>query len=234
MTRLISALTLSLATLLSAGCISGLRCLDQATPNVHIAYAHQVEDVELTNSLTLIKYKVDTICRGKFVTNDYVYVGFSEGTMPKQGLPKQAILVLHLSSWHQTYAEAAQFVSGFDGDAFTIRTYDALQNDARKGILPDTLENRQKIAAISLQELAQTPRQEQISKARAIEIATVMLRADPESKVGETYKFKTNRYPYGWELFCDIINSNGGQNLGGFCLIYVGDDGEIKHIAGGE
>lgn len=233
MPQRITVVTVTLATLLSAGCASFCRCLDRDTPNVHIAYAHQIVDVELTNSLTLRKYQIDTVCRGRFVTNDYVYVGFAKASMPTQGLPQKAILILHLSSWDQTYAEAKLFVSGADGDEFAIRKYDALQNDARKGILPDTSENRREAETLCLEKIAQTPQKDRVSEVRALEIARASLRADPDSKAGETYRFKTSRHPYGWRLYCDILNPNGSQNVGSFCTIYVGDDETIKGIDGG-
>jgi hypothetical protein len=223
----------SAALVLLSGCTSTPGSHGKATPNIHIAYAHQIKDAELADSSTLKKFQLDEIIRGEFLTNDYVYVGFAEATMPKEGLPDKAILILHLNSWTSSYEEALHFGASCGEEKFAIRSYDALRNDARQGILPDTPGNRQRIASLSLDELSRTAPRDQISKAKAIEVAKARITADPDFKVGVTCRISAHRNPYGWYLGFVLINPDGSQDIGAHGLINVGDDGLVKDVIGG-
>jgi len=200
------------------------------TSNIRVAYAHIIGQPSTAAFGQIeVNYQVDHLCAGRPLSNNCVHLLFAKATMPKEGLATKAILVFHWKSYFHTYAEIErEYGEPEDGHD----SYYAFQNDARKGILLDTPANRATVSQWSLNYLSHTPPGQEITKVKAIEIATNMLRA--ETKVAdEIYKFTAKRYAYGWHLGCTMVKADGSQQVGHFCAILVGDDGEIKQVFGG-
>jgi hypothetical protein len=228
----LSIKTLALVMLTISGCTAFSKLsneYNEKIPNVHIAYAHFIEDVESSERKIYKKYQLDEICEGRFLTDDCVYVVIKKRTIPKEGLPVQAILILHYKSELLWYDEAIERISKLNENEFLLRDYVPLQNDARKGILPDTPENRQIIESLSLEKLSRTPIEDQITMEQAIEIAKVSC----EYREDYIYEYSARRYPYGWEAGCLKRKSSGAYMPGGLSIVFVGDDGEVKEVIGG-
>lgn len=213
-------LTLIMLTILSYTVYS--KTSDNKIPNVHIAFAHLNKSKSI-NGMVLTEYKLDSIYKGKFLKDDYVYIPIKKETIPKGGIPEKAILILHLQSEMEWYEDAIKYIPKDDDDL--LRTYVPLQNDARKGILPDTVENRKKIESLSIENISHTPVKDQIAMEKAIEIA----KKKNEEGDDEEYHYTAHRYPYGW-----VVDSEYASNVfGSGSRFWVGDDGEIKYILWG-
>lgn len=213
-------LTLIMLTILSYTASS--KTSDNKIPNVHIAFAHLIKSKSI-NGMVLTEYKLDSIYKGKFLNDDYVYIPIKKETIPKGGIPEKAILILHFQSEMEWYNDTIKYISKDDNDL--LRTYVPLQNDAQKGILPDTPENRNKIESLSIENISQTPTKDQIAMEKAIEIAKKKNEEGDDSE----YHYTAHRYPYGW-----VVDSEYASNVfGSGSRFWVGDDGKIKYILWG-
>jgi len=210
------------------GCASMREFVTRRTPNVHIAFGTLMPHPELDTVPDLKQYRLDTIVNGNFLTNDYAYVSFRRETTPTNGLPRKAILILHLGLDDYTWYKEAQWFAQGDGDEVSLRSYTAYREDARQGILPDTPENRLYASTVSLRLLGATPRSERLARDAAVSVAREYVLADEQE--GVTVKARARRDPYGWSIFCDIIQPDGDQYVGDHCTIQVSDEGGI-HIA---
>ena len=211
----ISTTLLTLIMLTISGCAAFFKAPDKITPNVHIAFAHLIktESFNEFNEMVGAKYQLDSIYKGKFLKNDYAYVVIKKETIPEEGLPEQAILVLHYFSELMSYDDAVRASDDLQ------RVYVPLENGAQKGILPDTPENRKKLKSLSLKYLSSKPKKGRITMEQAIEKAQKVCEEE------DTCECEAERYPYGWEVYCKYKNvfSSGP-------IIYIGDDGKIKKV----
>lgn len=206
-----SAIRLSLIMLIITGCTTLSEVPDKSPPNLHIASANLIKNFGAINGMVLAKYQLDSIYNGKFLKGDYVYVVIKENTIPEEGLAEQAILLLHYNSELLWYNNVIRDSYKGEKDDDIIKTYVPLQNDALKGILPDTPENQEKVKELSLKRI----------EGQAIEKAQKICQ---KNDIGGC-KCKAKKYPYGWVIYCDYTSLSAPGPT-----IHVGDNGKIKNV----
>lgn len=207
----ILATLLSLIMLIITGCTTLFEVPDKSAPNVHIAFASLIKNFGTIHGMVLTKYQLDSIYNGKFLEGDYVYVVIKENTIPEEGLAEQAILLLHYNPELMWYNDAIKDSYKDENDDGILKTYVPLQNDALKGILRDTPENREKVKELSLERIEE----------QAIEKAQKICQ---KKDIGGC-ECKAKKYPYGWVIYCDYTNLSAPGPT-----IHVGDDGKIKNV----
>jgi hypothetical protein len=125
-------------------------------------------------------------------------------------LPDNAILLL--SSFSSSHA-----------------TYEAIGEEAWRGILPDTPENRARISTTSSGELSKTPPGKELPKATARQIAQQVL-ADHANYTGYSGKYKFSviqRRPFGWFFGVNVLDERGEISFVRDLTIQVNDEGEV-------
>ena len=154
-----------------------------------------------------------------------VNVVYNENSVPTQGVPERAILIL------QQRKRDPVSVSAMSTN--TIRwlkmTYDALGGDAYRGILVDNPRNRERILSVNIPDIGANPSHKWLPEADAERLAKqALLHQWGIAGNARTRSIRRSENGYGWVLVC-----SRGTSLEHF-IVYVGDDGVVKDIGVGE
>jgi hypothetical protein len=151
------------------------------------------------------------VWKGSIDTN-VIWVMYYPGSLGAKALPKKAILILkpEESINHQISAEY----------------FFALGKDGYRGILPDTAENRRRIADLRLPQLIGTPESDWLPREKAYDIVREAVMTRFGNPDGSAFHFFADRYDFGW----DIIVFVGPPT---HYIAIVGDDGLLKNITPG-
>lgn len=155
-------------------------------------------------SLSILRYRVDTLERGTIATNRVTVLGCSATVSGSP--PERAILVLSRPSMPGTWY--------------------AVGDDFRRGVVPDTPENRTLIVNASDALLLDNPRPRQLPKERAE--AIILRRYNSESQLGpRPDRIKLTRVEFGWRAYLTFANAVGEVAIGSDLFVRITDDGEI-------
>lgn len=194
----------------------------QRYPNVHIASGQLVKNSKWDGAHHAT-FKLTQVHRGHFPTNDFAVVNFETNSVPKEGLPQEALLVLQ----HVFFEDGHIQIPASQSMWLFTRWYKALV------ILPDIPENRAIIASRSLASLADNPWWKRISRRRAIRVAEQEFTRRGDLPLGWTLQSKAIRSGFGWSVDTYAVRSDGHSIRGGDTTIEVGDDGAIRDYRGG-
>jgi hypothetical protein len=165
-----------------------------------------------------------------------VFDTIDEDSIPRDGLPKKAILILHFMGDSFTWKQCLDEMNS-DPNLLKYSSYYPLGGDAYRGILPDTPENRKRIARLSVKELAENPRDKWLAKEQAVAIANKHLESEfeKERRRGCTLEIeepKRSLGGYGWFMSFKVHEPDGGVAIGHWGGISVGDDAKVKDVGG--
>ena len=173
--------------------------------------------VLLSTNVSAAKYKIMDVCHG-YVPSNVVRISFYPKTVPREGLPKKAILILDKSDPDD----------GLFASWFIVRGY-----DVALGCLPYSESSWNKIRSQPFSILMQTREEDRIAKSKAIEIATQDLLRERLPKDGERMHCEAYRYNFGWKVCFSFELKNGRQIIGSDITIVIGDDGRVKDVSHG-
>lgn len=159
-------------------------------------------------------YKIVEVWRGALSTNA-VRVIFWQSTLPSNGCPSRAILLLEA---------APGYPSGF---------HFAAGRDARLGILPFSVALKDDILSRGLEELFATPQDKRLPKERAISIAVKEQKDRGFQRNSGKLQSAADRYNFGWIVQLWRIQHDGSSVQGGHLFVTVGDDGKVKSVMTG-
>ena len=182
--------------LLAAGC-------RRDEPRLIVALG-RLESWRDEGSLSILRYRVDKLERGTVATNLLTVLGCS--TTVTGSPPERAILVLSRPSMPGAWY--------------------AVGDDFRRGVVPDTPENRTLIVNASNALLLDNPRPRRLPKERAE--ALILRRCNSESQLGpRPDRIKLTRVEFGWRACLTFANAVGEVAIGSELFVRITDDGEI-------
>jgi len=195
--------------------------------NVHIAYGHVI-----SVKSEFARYKIDNIERGLFLVNDYVDIFFFSNSVNSTYFPTNAILILE----HPFFRDGKIIIPNcpeMDKNEW-LHLYDALGQDAYRGIIEDTPSNRRLIKNRLSRDLAYNGSEMMLSKASAIQLAKAEVSKRGDNKGGYVLKCESYRYNYGWLVYVDKETTDGFQLMSGSTIVTIGDDKQIKDYSYGD
>lgn len=192
----------------------------QAPPTVIVAhgrlmdagiYRHPTDNRPDEFLMGWAQYEVDEVVRGT-LPDPVVRVTFNAGTQLLP-LPTQAILLLTADSLPGRYSP--------------------LGEEASRGILPDTLENRSRIGKLSDEELAQSPSEHQLPPQEAVQLAHLALKrySDYTGYGGQSRLVNMHRKPFGWFLSLAVLDQRPPHPSVIPLAAHVSDDGRVVNLS---
>jgi hypothetical protein len=154
-------------------------------------------------------YRLMDVWYGRSSTN-VVSVWFNRNTVPGEGCPTNAILILQ------------------KGEGSATNFLFALGDDASLGILPYSVDKWNEIKSRTPAELSQTRPEDRISRDKALDIALKAVAKEGRPRSDETLKCDAIRYNFGWDVYVTFVQRDGKMIIGGDVVIRIGDDGKLK------
>ena len=191
----------------------------QSNP-VCVAYAHLVEFRPFEQkvgyymppeaSIDVGVYDITSVIHGSMVASR-IYVPFAPTTL-RGSLPTNAILI----------------VTFWDG---STANYKPIGNEAWRGILPDTPENRVKIESMSLGELSETLSGRELPEAAARQVALNKIEELHDyTGFSRNYKFSASkRNPFGWFFSITVLDERNRIPVVNTIMVEIGDDGDVVY-----